>query len=177
MDGGFLNLEGIVNALNVQEGMQIADFGCGSGHFAIALAKKTGKEGKLTALDIQEDALENVKVKASVAGLENIDAVRANLEVLGSTKLPDNSQNLVFAANVLFQSPKKQEIIKEAARILKSGGILFAVEWKKGKDGFGPPENLKLDEEELKAIISAEGLNFERSIDAGQYHFGLVFRK
>ena len=175
--GGFLNPGKIVSEFGVSEGMSVADFGSGAGYFTILLGQQVGKDGKVYALDVQEPPLDSVRAKAKAAGLENIETVRANLEVLGSSRLPDNSQDMVLLANILFQSTKKAEIIAEAARVLKSGGALIIIDWKKGAGGFGPPDELRTEQTDMRALAPADIFSFQKDIDAGSFHYGMVFRK
>lgn len=175
--GSLLDPVRVIDNLNIMQGMQIADFGCGTGHFTILLAKRVGENGRITAFDVQEAPLESVRTRAREAGLANIDAVRANLEVMGSTRLNDGSQDIVFVANMLFQSTKKDQIIKEAYRVIKAGGQIIMVEWKKGAGGFGPPDNLRMDIPQLQKLVSDIGFTFERDIEVGQYHHVMLFKK
>lgn len=175
--GGFMNPDKIAGEFGIKEGMTIGDFGSGAGYFAILLGKRVGATGKVYALDIQESALDNVRVKAKAAGLENIETIRSNLEVPGSSGLADNSQDMVLLANILFQSEQKKEIIKESVRVLKSGGMLVVIDWKRTAGGFGPPDNLRTDEIAMRSLVLGEGLVFENDIDAGQFHYGLKFKK
>lgn len=175
--GGFLNPNKIAFEFGVAEGMSVADFGSGAGYFTILLAKKVGKDGKVYALDVQESALDSVRVKAKAEEIENIETVRANLEVVGSSSLTDSSQDMVLLANILFQSNQKAGIVKEANRVLKPGGILVVIDWKIGAGGFGPPDDLRTDEIAMRSLIMGENLIFEKEIDAGQFHYGLKFRK
>ena len=182
--GGFLNPDSIVNEFGVREGMSIADFGSGAGYFTILMAERVGKEGRVYALDIMESALDSVREKAKAAGLENVEAIRTNLEVVGSSGLSDQSQDIVLLANILFQSEKKVDIIRETKRVLKDNDSLIIIDWKKGagampdgRQGFGPPDSLRTDETAMRSLAMGEGLIFERSFNAGQFHFGLVFKK
>lgn len=175
--GGFMNPEKIVSGFEIKEGMIIADFGSGAGYFTILLAQRVGIDGKVYALDIQESALDSVRVKAKAAELENVETIRSNLEVLGSSGLTDNSQDIVLLANILFQSEQKAEIIKEAGRVLKSGGSLIVIDWKRAAGGFGPPDNLRTDEIAMRSLVIRDGLVFENDIDAGQFHYGMKFKK
>jgi ubiquinone/menaquinone biosynthesis C-methylase UbiE len=175
--GGFLNPERMVFEFGVREGMHIADFGCGAGYFSILLGKLIGENGKITAFDIMENALEAVRIKANAAGLKNVVTTRANLEVLGSTGVADKTQDAVMLHNILFQSNKKPEIIREAVRILKPGGTVVIIEWKKGTNSFGPPDELRTSETDMRKMTEAEGLKFEKEIDAGKFHFGMIFKK
>jgi len=158
-------------------GMSVADFGSGAGYFTILIGERVGREGRVYALDIMESALDSVRAKAKSAGLENVETIRGNLEVPGSSGLADQSQDIVLMANILFQSDKKVEIGREAKRVLKDGGLLIVIDWKKGAGGFGPPDSLRTDETAMHSLIVGEGLVFERSFGAGQFHFGLIFKK
>lgn len=175
--GGFINPESIALGFGITPGMSIADFGSGAGYFTVIMAQKTGETGKVFALDVQESPLESVRSKAKAANVENIETIRANLEILGSSKLGDNTQDLVLLANILFQSQMKAEIIKEAMRVAKSGARVIIIDWKKDIKGFGPPAELRTNDEEMKKLAIDQGLSFVSSIDAGQFHYGLVFKK
>ncbi len=181
---GFLNPEAVVGEFGITPGMRVADFGCGAGHIGILAAQKIGKEGMLTALDIMEDKLDSFRARAKASGLENVETKRGNLEVLGSTGLADSSQDIVILVNILFQSTKKADILKEAKRVLKPGGSAIVVEWKQGegsgaKPGIsvGPPNALRTNSESLQALFTAEGFTMQRAFNAGQFHYGLIFRK
>ena len=83
--GGFLNPESTVREFGLKERMSVADFGSGAGYFTILIAQMVGKEGKVYALDIMESALDSVREKAKASGLENVEIIRTNLEVLAKT--------------------------------------------------------------------------------------------
>ena len=177
LGGGFMNPDIIVEFFGLQPGMKVADFGSGSGYFTILIAKKIGESGIVTAVDIMENALETVRAKASVNGLNNIQTIRADLEVLGGSSLANNSQDLVLLANILFQSNKRAEIVQEAKRVLAPGGVLVFIDWKKGGGGLGPPEDNRVDAQEIKLTLESQSLNFIRRIDAGTFHYGMIYKK
>lgn len=141
------------------------------------MAKLAGEKGLITAIDVLESALETLRAKAKSEGLNNIALVRANLEVVGATGLSESSQDLVILANVLHESGKKEEILKEARRVLKEGGGMVIISWKKGVNGFGPPDEYRFDEISMTKIVEQIGFKYVNEIDAGTFHFGLVFRK
>jgi ubiquinone/menaquinone biosynthesis C-methylase UbiE len=171
------DLENIVSQFGLESGMRAADLGSGSGYFTIELAKAVGEQGIVTAIDILEPALDTVRAKATSANLKNIHLVKANLEVLGSTFLAENSQDFVLIKNVLFQNDQKNGIIREAKRILKFGGRLVIIDWEKGAGGLGPPDEYRSSKETILATVSQEGLSFEKDIIIDAYHFGMMFRK
>jgi len=174
---GFFNPDIAVSQFGIEPGMRVADFGSGAGHITILIAQKVGPEGKITALDIMEDKLDSVRARGKAAGLENIETIKANLEVLGSSGLADGSQDVSILANILFQSQKKLDIIKEAARVLKPNGKIIVVEWKKGAGGFGPPDNLRTSPEEMESIFKEAGFVKAHPFTAGQFHYGFIFNR
>lgn len=173
----FLNPDQLVSELGLTPGMSVGDFGSGSGHLAILTAQRIGPQGKVYAIDILEDKLDSVRVKAKEAGVQNIETIRANLEVLGSSGLPDASQDIVLLVNILFQSQKKEDILREARRVLKNEGKLALIEWKKGTGGFGPPDELRMEEEQMNSLIVQQGFTYEKPLYVGQFHYGLMFFK
>ncbi len=175
--GGFLDPKSITDRFDLREGMRVADFGSGGGYFTIYIAEKVGESGRVYALDILEDKLDSLRAKARANGLENIETIRTNLEIIGSSSLANNSQDLVLLANILFQSNKKDDIFKEASRVLKKDGETVVIDWKKGAGGFGPPDDLRPDEKEVKLIAEKNSLSFLKEISTGQFHFGLIFKK
>jgi len=174
--GGFLNPEEIIKQLNIQKAMKVADFGCGAGYFSIPLAKIVGEEGRIYALDILDTALESVQSRAKLEGLFNIETKRCNLEEPSGSKLEDNSVELAWLANILFQSSKKTDIIKEAKRILKKGGEMVVIDWKANQP-MGPPENLIVSSDSVKKIVKEQGLILKKEFPVDKYHWGIIFEK
>lgn len=177
MDGqGFLNIEKIVSQLNIESNMVIADFGAGHGFFSVAFAKKVGSSGQIFAVDILQPALEAIRSRARLEGLFNIKLLKGDLDKIGGSTLPEESCDMVFIANMLFQVPDKSELIGEAHRILKKGGGLAIVEWKP-YISLGPQKEQRLSEEEIKQLVAPKGFGEPKQIDAGSHHFGLIFIK
>ena len=173
---GFLHPEEIVRQLNIKKWMKIADFGCGSGFFSISLARRLGHDGRVYAFDILETALESARSRAKIQGLFNIETLRCNLEKPKSTTLKNDSVDLTLLANILFQSSKKADIIKEGARILKPGGELVIIDWQPNQP-VGPTKEFVVPLEKIKQLAESQDLRFKRSLIADKYHWGLVFEK
>lgn len=174
--GGFLHPDRVIEEFDIKEGMKIADFGCGAGYFAIPAAKIVGEKGKVYALDVLKTALESVKSRARAEGLLNIISIWSNLETFNGSKLKDEFVNLALLSNILFQSPKKAGIIKEAKRILKKGGKMIIIEWKKDQP-MGPPEKFIVHKDLVSDLAKKESFKFEREFSAGKHHWGIIFIK
>ena len=173
--GGFINPEAVISQLQIKEGMKVADFGCGHGYFSLPLAKMVGKTGRVYAIDVLQDSLDNVKSKAEIEGLNNIETIKGNLEMEGGSKLPNIECDFVILANVLYQSQKKEKIIKEALRVLKVQGRMVIIDWRADDLTIGPQEGWRVSEDEIKEMARNQGALFLQNFQTGNFHYGLVF--
>lgn len=172
----FMSPRRIIEQADIRIGSMVADFGCGQGDFVIAAAKIIGSEGKVCAIDIRDFALSSTRSKARIEGILNIDLKKANVEVYGSTGLADASQDAVLLTNLLFQTEKKEDVLKETARVMRQGGILVFTDWKKGVP-LGPSHPLRAERGDVEKLMKEAGFSFKKDIDAGMFHFGMVFTK
>lgn len=172
----FLSPQRIIEQAGIRIGSTVADFGCGQGDFVLAVAHVVGPDGKVCAIDIQDSALSSTRSKIRMEGMLHVDLVKANVEVYGSTKLPDASQDAVLLTNLLFQTKKKEDVLKETARVMKQRGVVVFTDWKKGVP-MGPSHPLRIEREEVQKLMEKSGFAFEKDIDAGMFHFGMVFIK
>ena len=175
---GFLDPEQVLSHLELKQELIAAEFGSGSGNFSLALAKRV-PEGKVYALDIREEPLSALKSRAKQEGLGNIETIRCDLEQAGGSTLANDYLDLVLIPNTLFQVEDREAVLKEATRVLKDGGKLLIIDWKK-ESVLGPkPVKLRITDQEIKKIASKLGLEVEKDFSAGNFHWGsiLVFKK
>ena len=170
---GFLNPEEILDQLDLKTNMLAAEFGCGSGGFTVFLAKRLD-EGLVWAIDILEEPLSALKSRQTIEKLNNIKIVRGDLEKPNGSTIPSCSLDLVVIPNVLFQAEDILAIITEADRVLKNRGILLVVDWLP-ESAHGPEQ--RVSPKEVKEIAEKLELKFKKEIEAGKYHYGLVFEK
>ena len=175
--GGFINSDSIITNLGIQLGFKVADFGSGSGYFTLLLARSVGSDGIISAIDVLQDKLNAIKSDAQAQGLLNINYIRGNLEVMGSSTLPNNSQDMVLLTNILFQSQKKEGIVKEAVRVLKNGGDLVVIDWEVDSAFGSKDPGWKISKEDAQRLIVALGFTVARDLLVSSNHWGVVFKK
>lgn len=161
----------------LKDGMIVADFGAGTGAYAVAAAKRVGERGRVYAIDVQKELLPSVKTAAAKAGLSNIEILWGDIEELYGTKMADKSADAAIISNVLFQSGNKSGLLNEAGRILKGGGMLLLVDWVDSFGGLGPHSDHVIKKNDARRMLEDAGFAYERDIDAGEHHYGMVFRK
>jgi ubiquinone/menaquinone biosynthesis C-methylase UbiE len=173
----FINPEQTLIHLELKPGYIVADFGCGAGHYSMAAARLIGANGKVFSFDVQKEALDALRSHAKTVGLQTIETILVNLEKPNGSKLKDASVDAVIIASMLFQSDDKPAVIKEAVRILKPGGKIMIIEWNQEKGIGGPPLAMRLTREEIKRLLEAAGIPMEKEFNAGDMHFGFLFKK
>ncbi|TSC67503.1 MAG: methylase involved in ubiquinone/menaquinone biosynthesi [Parcubacteria group bacterium Gr01-1014_73] len=173
----FSDPEKNLEQFDLQKGMRVADFGAGSGFYAFAAARLVGDKGKVFAVDIQKDLLTRLKKEAAAKKLLNIEIVWGDLEKAGGAKLKDNSVDRLIISNLLFQIGGKENLAKEATRVLKPNGKVLAIDWTDSFGGLGPPDKDIFGKAAARALFENAGFVLERTIDTGVHHYGLVFVK
>jgi len=173
----FSDPENNIKQFGISSGMQVADFGSGSGFYSMAIARAVAPSGKVFAVDIQKDLLDKLKNGAKQNHLNNLDVIWGDLEHLGGTKLRESSMDAITICNLFFQIENKDALCLEAKRILRPNARVLVVDWAGSFGGIGPVEKDVVTKEKMIQIFQEHGFVLDREIPAGAQHYGLVFRK
>lgn len=177
MSASFSDPKGNVLQLGLKEGMRVADFGAGTGHYAQALAHSVGRNGKVYAIDVQEDILKHLKLNAHEQHRGIIETLWGDIEKPGGTHLRGESLDAVILANTLFQVENRYGLLAEIQRVLKSEGKLLVVDWAGSYGGMGPAPEKVIPEHEAEGFFIGGGFHKVKSFRAGPHHYGIVFTK
>lgn len=153
----------------------MADLGSGSGFYTLAAARIVGATGRVYAVDVQKGLLEKIANEASRLKLTNVETLWGDLEKLGGTSLSNASVEVVLACNILFQLENKEAFLFEIKRILKPKGRVLVIDWKESFGGTGPQPNMIVPPADARALFERAGFVFERDINAGAHHYGMIF--
>lgn len=173
----FTNPENNIRELGAHEGMMVADLGAGTGAYTIPLARIVGESGRVYAVEVQKDFLSNIKSAATAQGLKNVEFIWGDIERPLGTKIKEGSIDAVVISNVLFQAEDKTGLIREARRLLKTGGKMLLIDWKESFGGLGPSKNMVVPPDIAKGLCEREGFVLKKDFDAGEHHYGLVMYK
>lgn len=164
----------------VRSGQFVLDFGCNVGHYTIPIAKVVGKQGKVYAVDKDEQALDQLMQEATAKGIKNIIPIITSGEF--KIKLESNHVDVVLLYDVLhyLSSEERRELYREVYRILKIGGLLSIY-----------PKHYKLDEPlwelsdmELESLIKElenanfcfRGKDFKKLLHNDNYERGYILK-
>lgn len=105
----------------LKEGELVLDLGSGSGMDAFYAALHVGTNGLVNGVDITDEQLNKANSLALEAGFRNTRFRKSYIEDL---PLDDNSIDVIISNGVINLSPDKEQVFREAARVLKPRGRL-----------------------------------------------------
>lgn len=173
---GFLRPELIASHFHVRNGDLVGDFGAGAGTYVPILSNKVGADGRVFACELQRGLVDKLGSMIRAGGYHNVDPLWCDLEAEGGIKIADDTLDVAIVINTLFQLVDKAAAITEKRRTLRSGGVLYLVDWSDSFGGIGPHPDCVVCREAAIDLFESAGFIFEREYPAGVYHYGLAFR-
>lgn len=155
----------------------VIEFGCGYGLFSVPAARRTS--GLVTALDIEPEMIAEVRGKAAGLGLTNIRAELRDFMVDGAG-VAAGSQAHAMIFNLLHLA-QPQDLLREAHRTLRDGGVLSVMHWRSDiPTPRGPPLAIRPTPEQCRQWMADAGFRDIESADLQDccpFHFGLTGRR
>ncbi|MGB9642740.1 MAG: class I SAM-dependent methyltransferase [Candidatus Ratteibacteria bacterium] len=121
------NVKRVVEETEIKKGSVICDVGTGTGVLVPYLVKKTGKKGKVIAIDYAPSMIEQATKK-----WRNLPAEFVVADI-HKTSFPDNHFDYVICNACYPHFERKKVALKEIYRILKNDGIIV-ISHPKGRD-------------------------------------------
>lgn len=157
----------------LRPGAVVADFGSGGGHHSFALHHVVAPNGRVYAIDIQEELLTRLWHEARKRKHHSIETLWADIEE--SIPLPENHFDAGILSNTLFQFENKQKAIAEIKRTLKPGGKLLVVDWKESFDNLGPHKDAVIAEQEADTLFTQAGFEKSKECSTGPHHYAILY--
>jgi arsenite methyltransferase len=113
------------------QGRQVLDLGSGSGRDCYLLAQLVGEQGAVTGVDMTEEQLQvanrHLEWHRVQFGYQqfNVRFLHGHIEALDQLDLADEQFDVIVSNCVINLSPDKPAVLREAWRVLKTGGELY----------------------------------------------------
>ncbi len=122
----------IVEMAKIKAGDRVLDVGCGSGNLTLAASKSAGHSGSVYGIDPSPEMIAVARQKAQGSGLK----AAFDVGLIEQLAFPDAAFEVVICRLMLHHLPDdlKRRGFAEILRVLKPGGLFFAVDFK-------PPTN------------------------------------
>jgi predicted methyltransferase len=169
---GWQQPEKVVQALAIKPGERIADLGSGGGYFTFRLSQAAGPSGKVYAVDVDKDMLEDLAERAKKDGYRNVEAVLAKYD---DPLLPE-PVDLIFTTNVYHHIEGRAKYFSGAARYLRAGGRIAIVDFN-GKHWSATFMRHYTPVEVVKKEMEEAGYRLEREFDFLDRQSFLIYKR
>jgi ubiquinone/menaquinone biosynthesis C-methylase UbiE len=119
----------VVALLGLRAGDRVADLGAGGGYFTFRLADAVGADGRVYAVDVDEDMIRYLSRRAAKQGYANVEVVRAEPDHPG---LPEGEIDLLFTCNTYHHLADRLRYFEAVLDVLEPAGRVAIVEYDSG---------------------------------------------
>lgn len=158
--------------LHMETPETIIEIGAGTAFFSIAVLGKSASS-TLYACDLS-DVMINWMEENVTQQHPNIIPVKTQEN---SIPLDDALADLVFMINLHHELDNPSRVIEEAHRLLKRGGKIFIVDWKKEDMPEGPPTQIRCLGKDVEDQLARAGFRQIGAYDELQKHFLVIGEK
>jgi precorrin-6B methylase 2 len=164
----------LMEELKIKEGDVVADVGAGSGYFTFRMSPKVGAKGKVLAVDIQPEMLEEIKKKSRARKIDNVEPV---LGTEKDPKLPENAVDMILLVDVYHEFSFPYEMTEAMVKSLKSGGRLVFVEYRLEDEKVPIKLVHKMSQKQVIKEMGLHPLKHVKTIDVLPWQHIIVFEK
>lgn len=163
----------LLQNMDIQPDDAIADIGAGAGYHVFKMAA-LAPEGRIYAVDIQEEMLAELGRRKSAGKVENVEIVKGSEK---SAELPAHSLDKILMVDVYHEFSFPDQMMASLRDALKPEGKVFLIEYR-GEDRSVPIKKVhKMTEEQAVREMEAAGFRLAENISNLPWQHCMVFVK
>ena len=148
----------LTRSLNLKPGEIVADIGAGSGVISLRMADLLLPDGKVLAVDVQDEMLDRLKTNCEKFGVTNVEPVKSTQT---STGLKPASIDMAIMVDVYHEFEFPYEMMTDIAQAVKPGGRVILVEYRKEDPTVPIKEVHKMSQVQAKKEVEQPEFNLK----------------
>lgn len=162
----------VVEMLDLQPGMNVADIGAATGYFTRRMAKKLMPGGYALAVDIEDGFFPYLLKRGYEEGVFNMFPVKGRPD---DPRLPARSLDVVLIVDTLHHISDRADYYQKLKAALRDGGRVVIVDFKKDEEiPVGPGPEMRLRATEVKKEFENAGFTAEIDSETLPYQYILT---
>ncbi len=121
----WMNVPKIFDLAGIKSGSTVADVGCHEGYLTIHLSKMVGERGKVYAVDVREDRIEQLDEHLEERKLTNVKTIVGDYD---NPKLPNTSLDVVVVMDTYHEMDNYMVVLDHIKKSLKPEGRIVIIE-------------------------------------------------
>jgi SAM-dependent methyltransferase len=170
----------VIQDAGITADMDVVDLCCGDGYFTKHMCELVDPN-QVYAVDMDTDLL--ALADKACASYSNYQSIAG--DALDLPQLVTKPVDFVFMANTFHGVPDPLYLSQAVNQTLNDSGRFAIINWyRKPREETtvldlprGPDTELRMQPEEVQAIVEPAGFVLESVVDVGPYHYGAIFSK
>ena len=137
-----------------------------------------GQTGKVYAVDVYEKEIDALEKEIEKKGIRNIVALVADMTK--SMPIDDGVVDVCIMVNVLHgivANGEIDDVMREVVRVVKPGGALGIVDFKREEGAHGPPMHVRLSPGKAQELVTRFHFRKKELHDIGPSHYLMIINK
>lgn len=162
-----------ISKLPITKSSVVADIGAGTGYYTFRIAAKV-PEGKVYAVEIQDDAINYLKTKSLKLAHNNVEVVKGSEQ---SPNLPEGSVDLAIMVDVYHELYYPHEMLQAIRKALKPNGKLLLLEYRAEDPAVSIKELHKMSVKQVNKELYANGYKLVQDGEFMPIQHFLIYQK
>ena len=166
-----LQIDRVMDLLSIRSGSAVADIGAGSGWFTVRAAQRVGSAGAVYAVDINQEYVSHIKLRAEKEGFKNIKPVLGKED---DPALPENSVDSILILKTYHEFSKPINMLLAMRKAMRKDALLGIIDKNGEGDDHGLDAEKVIEEAERSGLVLVSQHDF---VKPDNMDYFLIFRK